>query len=261
VVVLSGAYRTHASVEPAQETPLPEDDALHDVGQISLNQIERVRLAFSEDMLRTREGAAALGASPVFRSLLMEHVEDKQGMRNSLEEHEQIMQEETMGRCAVAHSSIVLMSEIQLRRIVDKLQGEQNQQKADGGEFMVKNGVAISKFPKEAMEIGAAVTGKFLNKVVGVSGANEGNDSVFPACNGAPKVLTKFKDKPYSYQLLPEYENGTKKLPSVKAMCWNGKSATATVIRGFTHATPVVERCGDPMPIPRPVIVPKFAPG
>jgi hypothetical protein len=28
----------------------------------------------------------------------------------------------------------------------------------------------------------------------------------------------------YSYELLPEYENGEKKLPCVKAMNWEGKT-------------------------------------
>ena len=93
VVMLSGAYRTHAKEELAQETQLPEEDSLHDVGQISLNQIERVRLAFSGDMRRTKEGAATLEKSPASQALLAEHVGDKQEISNSLEEHEQIMQE------------------------------------------------------------------------------------------------------------------------------------------------------------------------
>ncbi len=50
-----------------------------------------------------------------------------------------------------------------------------------------------------------------------------GDDSVFPTKNGSPKILTKFVDHPYSYELLPEYENGEKKLPCVKAMNWVGR--------------------------------------
>jgi hypothetical protein len=45
----------------------------------------------------------------------------------------------------------------------------------------------------------------------------------------APKIMTKFKDKPYSYELLPEYANGSKKFPTVKLMNWEGKTATAKV--------------------------------
>jgi hypothetical protein len=57
-----------------------------------------------------------------------------------------------------------------------------------------------------------------------------------------PKTMTKFKDKPYSYELVPEYLHGEKKFPCAKAMHWEGKTATSSVIRGFVKATPVVER-------------------
>jgi hypothetical protein len=88
------------------------------------------------------------------------------------------------------------------------------------------------------------------------------DDVVFRARNGAPKIMTKFKDKPYSYhQLLPEYANGSKKFPTVKSMNWEGKSATAKVISEFTDSTPVVQRCSNPRSISRLVIVPKVSPG
>jgi hypothetical protein len=73
--------------------------------------------------------------------------------------------------------------------------------------------------------------------------------------------MTKFKDEPYSYELLPEYANGSKKFPTVKSMNWEGKTATAKVIRGFTSSTPVVQRCPNPRSISRLVIIPKLAPG
>ena len=63
------------------------------------------------------------------------------------------------------------------------------------------------------------------------------NDSILTLSNGAPKIMTKFKDKPYSYELLPEYLHGEKKFPCVKAMNWEGKTATCSVIRGFVKAT------------------------
>ena len=57
-----------------------------------------------------------------------------------------------------------------------------------------------------------------------------------------------------------EYLHGEKKFSCVKAMNWEGK--TATCIRGFVKATPVVERCTQqPLCISRLVIAPKFAPG
>ncbi len=87
-----------------------------------------------------------------------------------------------------------------------------------------------------------------------------GQESVFPLKNGAPRIMTKYKDKPYTYELQPEYAAGERKFPCVKAMDWTGKTATAQVIRGFIQGTPVVEKCGIPLCISRLVIAPKFAP-
>ena len=126
---------------------------------------------------------------------------------------------------------------------------------------MQKGGETISKFSKEALEIGAAVNEAILGKVRKVFDLNKGNDAVFRTKNGAPKIMTKFKGKPYSYELLPEYANGSKKFPTVKSMNWEGKTATAKVIRGFTSSTPVVQRYPNPRSISRLVIVPKLAPG
>ncbi len=153
------------------------------------------------------------------------------------------------------------MTEIQLRGIVDKMAREASSQGTDGDEFMTKNGAVISKFSKDALEIGAAVGAVILEKVRKVFDLNWGDDAVFRARNGAPKIMTKFKDKPCSYELLPEYANGSKKFLTVKSMNWEGKSATAKVIRGLTESTPVVQRCPNPRSISRLVIVPKLSPG
>jgi hypothetical protein len=48
----------------------------------------------------------------------------------------------------------VYMTEIQLRRIVDRTTKDQQLQQSDGDETMTKNGKTISKFSKEAMNIG-----------------------------------------------------------------------------------------------------------
>jgi hypothetical protein len=106
----------------------------------------------------------------------------------------------------------VYMTEIQLRRIVDRTAKEQQSQQSNGDETMTKNGKSISKFSKEAMNIGedALEHEVVLKKVYLVYDKWVGNDSVFPLTNGAPKIMTKFKDKPYSYELLPEYLHGEK---------------------------------------------------
>jgi hypothetical protein len=153
------------------------------------------------------------------------------------------------------------MSEIQLRRIVDKMAMESSEQGTDGNEVMVKDGKTFSKFSKDALEIGEDVGAFILDKVRKIFDLNKGDDAVFRTRNGAPKIMTKFKDKPYSYELFPEYANGSKKFPTVKSMNWEGKTATAKVIRGFTESTPVVQMCPNPRSISRLVIVPKVAPG
>jgi hypothetical protein len=86
---------------------------------------------------------------------------------------------------------------------------------------------------------------------------NKVDDSIFRTKNGAPKILTKVRDKPfYFYELLPEYADGTRRLPTVKTMNWTGKAATARVIRFFfALSTPVVQRCPNPRSISRLVIV------
>jgi hypothetical protein len=92
----------------------------------------------------------------------------------------------------------VYMTEIQLRRIVDRTAKEQQAHQSDGDETTTKNGKTISKNSKEAMNIGedALEHEVVLRKVYLVYDKWVGNDSVFPLSNGAPKIMTKFKDKP-----------------------------------------------------------------
>ena len=69
---------------------------------------------------------------------------------------------------------------------------------------MQKGGETISKFFKGALEIGTAVNEAILEKVRKVFDLNKGDDAVFRTKNGAPKIMTMFKDKPYSHELMPE---------------------------------------------------------
>ena len=56
------------------------------------------------------------------------------------------------------HTFPTLMTEIQLKNIVDRLQSEKKDTKTDGDETMVHNGVVISKFSCEALGLGEHVT-------------------------------------------------------------------------------------------------------
>ncbi len=78
------------------------------------------------------------------------------------------------------------MTEIQLRRIVDRNAQEGSEQQPDGDERMVKDGQNISKFSKEAMTLGDdvyACEGKapeILDKVYALYDRYVGEDRVFP---------------------------------------------------------------------------------
>ena len=96
------------------------------------------------------------------------------------------------------------MTEIQLKNIVDRL-GKETVTGTDGDEFTIKDGIKVSKFSKEAMEIGLDVSEGIKARVHEQFTSYVGEDSVFPTKNGSPKILTKFVNHPYSYELLPEY--------------------------------------------------------
>jgi hypothetical protein len=142
------------------------------------------------------------------------------------------------------------MTEIQLR-IVDRTSQEDGKQLTDGDETMIKDGVSIRKFSKEAMGLGKdvyegeGVDPITLKKIYIVYDKYVGKDSVFPVSNGAPRIMTKYKDRPSTYELQPEYASGESKFPCVKAMDWTRKAAKAQVIRGFIRIrrTSVVEKC------------------
>jgi hypothetical protein len=101
------------------------------------------------------------------------------------------------------HDNIVLMTEIQLKNIVDRL-GKESVTGTDGDEFTTKDGIKISKFYKEAMEIGFDVEETLRRKVYDQFTRYVGDDSVFPTKNGAPKILTNFVDHPYSKNVLQD---------------------------------------------------------
>ena len=58
-----------------------------------------------------------------------------------------------------------LMTEIQLKNIVDRLQSEKKDANTDGNETMVHNGVVISKFSCQALGLGEHVNDTIKNKI------------------------------------------------------------------------------------------------
>ncbi len=80
---------------------------------------------------------------------------------NECSEWEQLDEEKDLVKLAIQYletSNVmveeVYMTEIQLRRIVDRTAKEQQAHPSDGDETMTKDGKTISKFSKEAMNIG-----------------------------------------------------------------------------------------------------------
>ena len=245
MVSISRAYRKYVEMDGPSDQ---EEDMF--VTQIGETSVKLVSSFLTEDEWRKEDDLFGLVKRPKKGLFTFDSKHLRSHDVSQLHLHEDNISE-----------GVSLMTEIQLRRIVDKMKFQEEGQATDGDEFTMKDGKSISKFSQEAMELGLKVPEWIRGKVNKVYQKNVGNDSVFPLKNGAPKILTKFIDRPYSYELLPEYKNNTKSFPQVKAMNWDGKTATAFVIRGFTKSTPVVERCPNPRCISRLVIVPKFAPG
>jgi hypothetical protein len=78
----------------------------------------------------------------------------------------------------------IYMTEIQLKNIVERLQGEEKDTKTDGDETMVKDGITISKFSFEALGIGSDVKDSIKSKIRARFKQWTGDDSVFPTKNG-----------------------------------------------------------------------------
>ena len=74
--------------------------------------------------------------------------------------------------------STIFMIEIQLKNIVDRM-GANPDTKTDGDETIIKDGMRISKFSKEAMEIGKSVKDSMKKKIFTVFIRHAGDDAVF----------------------------------------------------------------------------------
>ena len=172
------------------------------------------------------------------------------------EEHEVLMAE-----FSCDETEAILMSEIQIRTILDRVQASKADQGTDGAATMEQAGQTISKFSREAMVLGDQVGPEMMRKIHAVYDTHVGQDKVFPTKNGPPKILTMYKDKPYEYELRNEFKSGSLQLPTVRSFDWDGKPATSKIIRDFIASTPVVSPCAHPRCISRLVIVPKLDPG
>ncbi len=122
------------------------------------------------------------------------------------------------------------------------------------------DGIRISKFDIRALKVGKNVPFELKEELKKFNSGFLGKESAFPTTNGAPRILTQYKDEPYTLELLDQY---TTTMPGwkIKTNHHHGKLATSKVLEHFVRTTPVVERCDDPRCFSRLVIVPKCDPG
>jgi hypothetical protein len=156
------------------------------------------------------------------------------------------------------------MSEIELQGLLDRTNPLGDDPEAM--EMITIDGVRISKFDIRALKVGKNVPFELKEELKKFNSGFLGKESVFPTTNGAPRILTQYKDEPYTLELLDQYTTTMpgrkpKPLPTIKANHHRGKPATSKVLEHFVRTTPVVERCDDPRCFSRLVIVPKRDPG
>ena len=126
------------------------------------------------------------------------------------------------------------------------------------------DGVRVSNYSIRVIKIGNIASAQMREEFEWFNVEHEGEDSVLPTENSAPKILEQFKYKPYTLEFRDEFTTGNKPnslLIIMKAIYHHGKLATCKVLEHFVSTTPVVEKCDDPRCFSRLVIVPKREPG
>ena len=80
------------------------------------------------------------------------------------------------------------------------------------------NGERISKYDIKALKVGSKVSKTMREELNKFNSNYIGAESVFPVKNGAPRILTQFKDNPYTLELQDQYTTGNKPkpLPTIK---------------------------------------------
>ncbi len=65
----------------------------------------------------------------------------------------------------------------------------------------VINGMRMSKYDIQALKVGQKVTAQMRNDLAEFNKNFVGENSMFPVKNGAPRILTQFKEDPYVLEL------------------------------------------------------------
>jgi hypothetical protein len=145
-----------------------------------------------------------------------------------------------------------LMSEIQIRAIVDRTSSSSTNEGTDGASTMQHGEETISKFSREAMVLGRQVKPSLRKQIYAIYQEHCGHGKLFPLKNGPPEILEMYKNKPLNYELRDEFKNGSLPLPPAKAFdWWSSKPATSKITRDFINLTPVVLPRANPRCISR----------
>jgi hypothetical protein len=101
-----------------------------------------------------------------------------------------------------------LMTEIQLRRIVDRVALNKSEAVTDGDETMIKNGVTISKFSKESIHLlGGSVLEEFKRIIFNTHDKCVGQDGVFPThLSGWPYTLAESSQRQMPFTFIGRWE-------------------------------------------------------
>ena len=86
-------------------------------------------------------------------------------------------------------------------------------------DMTVINGIRMSKYDIRALKVGQKVPTQMRNDLAEFNKNFVGENRVFPIKNGAPRILTQFKENPYVLELQDQYTTGNKpkKLPTIGA--------------------------------------------
>ena len=95
------------------------------------------------------------------------------------------------------------MSEIELQGLLDRTNPLDDDPEAM--DMIVIDGVRISKFDIRALKVGQNVPFELNEELKKFNSGFLGEGSIFSTKNGAPRILTQYKDDPYTLELLDQY--------------------------------------------------------
>jgi hypothetical protein len=93
--------------------------------------------------------------------------------------------------------------------------------------------VHISKFDIRALKVGKNVPFELKEELKKFNSKFLGKESVFPTKNGAPRMLTQYKDEPYTLELLDQYT-----VLVIGTYMYAVYSVCQKVSQGYTRAQP-----------------------